>query len=144
MKISILLQRLLLLTVLICFILMLIGCKTTKLTTSETANKERFAETVKIKTDSIYIYRQDSVVVRIRGDTVLIDRWRLLYEYRNTTDTLRLRDSVYIDRRINVTETVEVSRPTGWQWFQIWCGRILLWILLAGAVYLAYRIMKKK
>ena len=142
MKITTLLQRLLLLAVLICLSLMLIGCKTTKLTTSETASKDRFAETVKVKTDSIYIYRQDSVIVRIRGDTVLIDRWRLLYQYRNRTDTLHLRDSVYIDRHINITETVEVNRPTGWQWFQIWCGRILLCILLAGAVYLAYRIIK--
>jgi hypothetical protein len=144
MKITTLLQQLLLLVASICLILILTGCKTTKLTTSETASKERFAETVRVKTDSIYIYRQDSVVVRIRGDTVLIDRWRLLYEYRNITDTLRLRDSVYIDRHINITETVEVNRPTGWQWFQIWCGRILLWILLAGAGYLAYGIMKKK
>ena len=138
-----LLQQLLLIVVSVCCILILTGCKTTGLTTSETANRERFAETVKTKTDSIYIYRQDSVIVRIRGDTVLIDRWRLLYEYRNMTDTLRLRDSVYVDRRINVTETVEVNRPTGWQWFQIWCGRILLWILLAGAVYLVYKLRIK-
>ena len=133
---------LLLSAILFCFLLLPTGCKSVKLTTSETANRDRITETVKIKTDSVYIYRQDSVIVRIRGDTVLIDRWRLLYEYRNTTDTLRLRDSVYIDRRINVTETVEVSRPTGWQWFQIWCGRILLCVLLTGAVYLFYRIKK--
>ena len=142
-NINIILQQLLLIIVSICFILLLTGCKTTKLATSETANRERFSETVKTKTDSIYIYHRDSVVVRIRGDTVLIDRWRLHYEYRNITDTLRLRDSVYVDRYINTTKTVEVNRPTGWQWFQIWCGRILLWILLAGAVYLVYKLRIK-
>ena len=143
MKTNPLLQQILLI-VLACFILaVLTSCKSTKLTTSETANSERIAEVVKIKTDSVYVYRQDSVIIQIRGDTVLIDRWRLLYKYKNTTDTFSLRDSVYIDRRINVTETVEVNRPTGWQWFQIWCGRILLWILLAGAMYLAYKLIIK-
>ena len=139
----ILLQHLLF-AILFFFVLLFGSCKTTQLTVSETASKERIAETVKIKTDSIYIYHQDSVIVLIRGDTVFVDRWRSLYKYRNTTDTLRLRDSLYIDRNVNITETVEVNRPTGWQWFQIWCGRILLLILLAGATHLAYKLIIKK
>jgi len=143
MEIKRLLQQLLLVAFACIVLWVLTGCKSTKWTTVKTSDSERIAEVFKIKTDSIYVYRQDSVTIRIRSDTVLIDRWRLHYKYRNTTDTICLRDSVYINRDINVTETVEVNRLTGWQWFQIWCGRILLWILLAGAIYLMYRITKK-
>jgi hypothetical protein len=35
------------------------------------------------------------------------------------------------------TKTVEVNRLTGWQWFQIWTGRIAM--MLAG-VWLAYKV----
>ncbi len=139
----ILLQHLLF-AVLLCFVLLLNGCKSIKLAVSETTNQERTTESVETKTDSIYIYRQDSVVVRIRSDTVFVDRWRSLYRYRNITDTLLLRDSLYIDRHVNVTETVEVNRPTGWQWFQIYCGRILLLILLSGIACTAYKLLIKK
>jgi len=40
---------------------------------------------------------------------------------------------------LKVTETTEVNKPTGFQWFQIWVGRILGALLLFGAGWKLFR-----
>jgi hypothetical protein len=41
-------------------------------------------------------------------------------------------------------ETIIVKEPTGWQWFQIWTGRILTIILLLTIIYFAIKLWMKK
>ena len=90
--------------------------------------------TTKIQIDSIYI--NDSIYIRelIQGDTVKIttDRWHTRWRDRI------LYDSIYIAQRdtVKVTDIKEVPRKlSGWQWFQIWAGRLaLLAIMLAAGV----------
>jgi hypothetical protein len=61
----------------------------------------------------------------------------LVYRIRTVHDTVRVaaRDSiVYKDVPVTVEVPVEVNVLTGWQWFQIWTGRIVLVLVLFGAV----------
>jgi hypothetical protein len=82
---------------------------------------------------------RDSVLVHSVGDTVYVDRRHTEYRYRYRTDTLTVRDSVYTDREVVVTEMVEVNRLTGWQSFQLWCGRILMGALVLTVLYKRFK-----
>jgi len=67
----------------------------------------------------------------------------LNYKTKTVHDTVYLpaKDSiVYKDVPIVVEVPVEVNILTGWQWFQIWAGRIFLFIIIS---YLAYKFLKK-
>jgi hypothetical protein len=111
------------------------ACGTAKETAGERRQEGRFSDTGQTVRDSIYFYRSDSIYIRDRGDTVYIDRRHTEYRDRLRADTLIVRDSVYVDRDVRVTETVEVNRLTGWQHFQVWTGRILAGILVLIVVY---------
>ena len=94
----------------------------------------------KIQIDSIYV--NDSIYIRelIAGDTIKIttDRWHTRWRDRI------LYDSIYIAQRdtVTVTTTKEVPRKlSGWQWFQIWAGRLAL---LALAVVASIFVVKRK
>lgn len=95
--------------------------------------------TLKLRIDSIYV--NDSIYIRelVKGDTVHIttDRWHTRWRDRI------LYDSIYIAQRdtVTVTTTKEVPRKlNGWQWFQIWAGRLaLLAIALASGVVIVRR-----
>ena len=92
----------------------------------------------KILRDSIYLY--DSVFVKEKGDTLIFERYRYLYR-----DKL-IRDSIFINDTIRVPYPVEgvkqVKKPlTGWQSFQVWCGRIALTAVL---FLLIFFVLKRK
>ena len=99
--------------------------------------------TTKIQIDSIYV--NDSIYIRelIQGDTVKIttDRWHTRWRDRI------LYDSIYIAQRdtVKVTDIKEVPRKlSGWQWFQIWAGRLALIaiMLTAGVIIYKKRLFK--
>lgn len=76
--------------------------------------------------DSVHLY--DSVFVKMKGDTIRIEKYKYLYR-----DKL-LRDSVFVNDTIRVPYPVkvetEVNRMSSFQSFQIWCGRILLLLII--------------
>ena len=88
--------------------------------------------------DSIFI--RDSVVVRSKGDTVWLEKYQYLYR-----DKL-IRDSIFVNDTIRVPYPVEVEKPvkyvSGWENFQMWCGRILFVIVVVLCV-IWYRNRKK-
>ena len=94
--------------------------------------------TTKIQIDSIYV--NDSIYIRelIQGDTVKIttDRWHTRWRDRI------LYDSIYIAQRdtVRVTDIKEVPRKlSGWQWFQIWAGRLALLAIMVAAGVVIYK-----
>lgn len=76
--------------------------------------------------DSVHLY--DSVFVKMKGDTIRIEKYKYLYRDR------LLRDSVFVNDTIRVPYPVEVetevNRMSSFQSFQIWCGRILLLLII--------------
>lgn len=133
----------------------------------------RYPPTITEVTKTVTVYRDTTIYVYIKGDTVhdtktvYIDRGGLIQSDPSMLSTrfawstayvkdsklfhnlTQLDDSIasvirnatrteiqYVDR----TNTVEVKRElTGWQWFQIWCGRILI----ASAVVLILVIIAR-
>ena len=94
----------------------------------------------KIRRDSIYMH--DSIYVHeyTKGDTVYRERDRWHYAWRDRL----VHDSIYLAKTdsIFIVKTREIEHPiSGWQWFQIWAGRIAL-ILAAGCF--AYITIKSK
>ena len=76
--------------------------------------------------DSVHHY--DSVLVKMKGDTIWLEKYKYLYR-----DKL-LRDSVFVNDTIRVPYPVEVetevNRMSSFQSFQVWCGRILLLLII--------------
>jgi hypothetical protein len=59
-----------------------------------------------------------------------------------------IRDSIFINDTIRVPYPVEVvkngkKRLTGWQNFQIWCGRFALIAVLLLLIFFVFRLKKK-
>ena len=103
----------------------------------------RVVESITVRTDTVWQHKvqRDSVVLKdsvhvrewVRGDTVRIEttRWRDRWRDRVVTDT------AYISRSDTV-RVVSAAQPrntlSGWQWFQILAGRLILIALALAAV----------
>ena len=118
------------------------SCRSVRLIEKEVIKTDTVL-TTKIQIDSIYV--NDSIYIRelIHGDTVKIttDRWHTRWRDRI------LYDSIYIAQRdtVRVTDIKEVPRKlSGWQWFQIWAGRLALLaiMLTAGVIIYKKRLFK--
>lgn len=98
----------------------------------------------KLWRDSIYV--KDSIFVHMwhEGDTVFVERDRWHTQWRDRL----IKDTAYVSRTdtVKVTREKEVKKPlSGWQWFQIWTGRLVLIALAVAAAIVVVRwYMKKK
>lgn len=116
---------------------LLTGCRCVRVIEKEVIKTDTML-TTKIQIDSIYV--NDSIYIRelIQGDTVKIttDRWHTRWRDRI------LYDSIYIAQRdtVRVTDIKEVPRKlSGWQWFQIWAGRLALIAIMLTAGVIIYK-----
>lgn len=87
--------------------------------------------------DSIFL--RDSTITFLKGDTVYKEKYRYLYKDKLLRDTVSVNDTIRIP--YPVIESKEINHLSGFQHFQVWCGRILLG-LLGG--YIAIRLIKKR
>ena len=113
------------------------SCKSVRVIEKEVIKTDTVL-TTKIQIDSIYV--NDSIYIRelIQGDTVKIttDRWHTRWRDRI------LYDSIYIAQRdtVRVTDIKEVPRKlSGWQWFQIWAGRLALIAIMVATGVIIYK-----
>ena len=75
------------------------------------------------------IVRYDSIFVKEKGDTLILERYRYLYRDRFIRDSIFVNDTIRVPYPIEVVR--EVKKPlSNWQNFQVWCGRIALAVLL--------------
>jgi uncharacterized protein YcfL len=134
-----------LITLLMLTAVVLTGCKT----------KERVVEHYKHDTltvdrwqrDSIYVelLKHDSVTIREKGDTVLIEKWHT--QWRDRWRDREVHDSIYISKVDTVT-VVQTEKPsealTKWQKFRIKLANVLLWVVGIGIAWGIFRIVKKQ
>lgn len=101
------------------------------------------------------IYKQDSVLVYIKGDTIIKERWHQLTttKCRTTTKT----DTIWADRYTSVTDTVrvkyyvtryktkEVEKPAStWQKIRLFIGDcVLLFLVLVAVSWIKQRIKRR-
>lgn len=118
---------------LILFLVILSGCKSK--TVYVPVESLRIEYRGNLMRDSIYL--RDSIFMQTKNDTVMIEKFRYLYKDRIVRDSIHLRDTIKVP--YPVLEEVEVNKISGFQNFQMWCGRILLIALLAYLGLNTYR-----
>jgi hypothetical protein len=122
-----------LITLLMLTAVMMVGCKT----------KEKIVEHYQHDTltvdrwqrDSIYVelLKHDSVTIREKGDTVLIERWHTQYKWRELHDTTYIAKVDSIPYPVDVTKEVP-AKLTWWQQTRLHLANILLMALALCAV----------
>jgi len=109
------------------------ACKTVKYLPLETVKTE-YRD--KILRDSVFQY--DSVFVKDKGDTIFLERYRYLYRDKIIRDSILITDTISVPYPVEVVK--EVKKPlSGWQNFQVWCGRMVLIIILLAVIYFALK-----
>lgn len=110
------------------------GCKAKTLYVPIESVKTEYKD--RIQRDSIHLY--DSVLVKMKGDTVWLEKYKYLYRDKLVRDSIFKTDSIEVPYPVEVEK--EVNRLTSIQSFQIWCGRILL-LLIIG--YFGFRYLRR-
>lgn len=90
----------------------------------------------KLLRDSVHLY--DSVLVKMKGDTVWLEKFRYLYRDKLVRDSVFTVDSIRVP--YPVIEYKETNQLNSFQSFQIWCGRILLLLVVS---YFGFRWLKR-
>ena len=94
----------------------------------------------KILKDSIFLY--DSVFVKEKGDTLLLERYRYLYKDKIVRDSIFKTDTIRVPYPVEVVK--EVKKPlSSWQNFQVWSGRIALALASLAIIYFALKLKNK-
>ena len=113
---------------------LLYSCKSVKYIPVETTKIEYRDNFVR---DSIFSY--DSVFVKDKGDTLILEKYRYLYKNRIVKDSIFINDTIRDPYPVEVVKQVKAPL-TSWQNFQIWCGRIALFSLLLACIYFVWRL----
>lgn len=89
--------------IIISFLLLVCSCRHTKQLTEITQTITE--QTKQVIKDSVFVYRQDTVLVKEKNDTVYIEKIKYKYAYKinNNTDTIIRTDTIY---RIQTTDKV--------------------------------------
>lgn len=59
------------------------------------------------------IIKQDSTIIRDRGDTTVIEKYKYLYKIKEVRDTVNLTDTITVVNRVDVIK--EVNKIHNWQ-----------------------------
>ena len=95
----------------------------------------------KIVRDSIFRY--DSIHVKEKGDTLILERYRYFYKDKIIRDSIFVNDTIRVPYPVEVVK--EIKAPlSGWQNFQVWCGRISLVVMLLTIVYFALKLKRNR
>jgi len=113
---------------------MLYSCKSVKYIPVETTKTEYRDNFVK---DSIFRY--DSVFVKDKGDTLILERYKYLYKNRIVKDSIFINDTIRVSCPVEVIRQVKAPL-TSWQNFQIWSGRLALFVLLLTCIYFVWKL----
>jgi hypothetical protein len=113
------------------------SCKTTQYIPVETVKTEYRDNFVR---DSIVRY--DSIFVKQTADTIFFEHYRYLYRDKIIRDSVLINDTIRVPYPVEVVKQVKAPL-TGWQNFQVWCGRIALAIGLLAIAYLVLKLKKK-
>ena len=113
---------------------MLYSCKSVKYIPVETTKIEYRDNFVR---DSIFCY--DSIFVKEKGDTLILEKFRYLYKNRIVKDSVFINDTIRVPYPMEVVKQVKAPL-TSWQSFQIWCGRFALFALLLICIYFVWKL----
>jgi len=88
------------------------------------------------------IFRYDSIFVREKGDTIVLEQYKYLYKNKIIRDSVFVNDTIRIPYPIEIVK--EMKAPlSGWQNFQMELGRISLVVALLAILYFIWKAKKK-
>ena len=122
-------------TVIFCTIALLFcACGTIQYVPIETTRTEYRENYLR---DSIYF--RDSIFVKQKGDTLIMEKYSYLYRDKIVRDSIFKTDTIRVPYPVEVVK--EVKKPlSSWQNFQVWCGHIALMLAI---LYFALKLKKK-
>lgn len=106
----------------------------------------RYVPVETIRTDSLYltvherdsIHIQDSVYIREKGDSVIVDKWHIVYRDRT------IRDTAYTEKEKEVGVSYPVEKElTWWQTTKLELGGFSIGIILVLLIVVIWLIKKK-
>ena len=59
------------------------------------------------------IYRNDSTIIREKGDTVFLEKYKYIYKVKELKDTVNITDTITVINTVEVTK--EVNKLYNWQ-----------------------------
>ncbi|MDR2009222.1 MAG: hypothetical protein LBQ22_01920 [Bacteroidales bacterium] len=118
--------------------LFIFGCKTVEKTTESKEQINKSASVSSVSADSVIIWKHDSIFIYIAGDTVLKEVFRTQYRDRYHYDTLKIADSIYIDK-INTIIKTEIKTTNILKWWQ----KTLIGIGIAAILIAVIKIYKQ-
>ena len=94
----------------------------------------------KYERDSIYVERRDSVSIKERNDTVLVEKWHWRDRWRDRI----VHDTLYQSQTDSIPYPVEVpvevpAKLTWWQQTRLHLANILLWLCGGAALFFVFR-----
>lgn len=116
----------------------LCGCKQTEYVTVEKVRTDTTYVT-KWQRDSVWLH--DSVLVREKGDSVLVEKWHTKYIETVRIDTTFIATHDTIPQPYPVTKLVEKDL-SWWQRLRLWLGNLLLLAIVAACGYGAWRLWR--
>lgn len=122
-------------TILILLICILYSCKTKTVYTPIESVRTEYKD--RVSRDSIFMH--DSIIIRMKQDTVWLEKYKFAYRDKLRIDSIFISDTVQVP--YPVVEYKEVNKINSWQHFLIWCGVISI----AGiGIRIAIRYFLKK
>ena len=110
------------------------SCKSVKYIPVETTKIEYRDNLIR---DSVIRY--DSVHVKDKGDTLILERYKYFYKNRIVKDSIFINDTIRVPYPVEIVKQVKAPLSS-WQNFQIWCGRIALIALLFVTIYFVHKL----
>lgn len=95
---------------LVIFIFLFISCTSTKLV-EVPVDKVRIEYRDRLKIDTII--RQDSTIMKNKGDTVFLEKYKYIYKIKERRDTINLTDTITVVQKVEIKE--EVNHLHNWQ-----------------------------
>ena len=95
---------------LVIFIFLFISCTSTKLV-EVPVDKVRIEYRDRLKIDTII--RQDSTIIKNKGDTVFLEKYKYIYKIKERRDTINLTDTITVVQKVEIKE--EVNHLHNWQ-----------------------------
>lgn len=74
------------------------------------------------------IYRNDSTIIREKGDTVFLEKYKYIYKVKELKDTVNITDTITVVNTVEVTK--EVNKLYNWQIVLMTLGAFAIVILL--------------
>lgn len=90
--------------------ILLSGCATTKYVEVPVDRvKIEYRDRVSVDT----LYRSDSTIIREKGDTVFLEKYKYIYRVKELKDTVNVTDTITVVKPVEVTK--EVNKLHNWQ-----------------------------